>query len=813
MSFTDGLRKPALPLPTIDTGALSRDGRPIDVLQTTRLHSSLIRRSITTESELCVVNPTAKSEQFSVIAADVLTATTGEERDMVFVLSSDTQIREKFRAFTPPGSLSEDSLSEIEWPVANVDAEGYLSRVTGDPDGPVPRFLFTYTSKRIPTDTVGSRVACVLYDDTVKFTEERLAELREWRNQNGIPAISYFTSDPLSDLFDIVSNQASVWCWPTELIREATDTDSRRRDSLSLFNTGTNSQHKITRVEDQLRNRALGVSIEIHAPGGDTVEGLLENVQSARFEFEKLVREMDEDTLWRARSSLRYAVRQIEELLSPLDIAEAHSRRSLSARINQLERYASRIGSDSRASPAAGTYRDAVSEIGELADRWPDVPVGEKKEGQIVSLLIEIADKDESVIIVAPTGNAAQAVVTHLQTEYRSLYNDLGESLQVHDAKSVRTTEPAEHMILYGAPRYDQRSLLRLAVAPHVIFLAYPSELRLLNSQVESLNETFEEVSRRSDWDLVAEVTEAACGGEMIPSPELVQVTVPDPETRSRSDLVQDIDFRGREAEEDLAELVRTFDPDYQTPSEDPIGDGTNEANTNHNSRTTCTVLRVERGGKVYSRPNEQVSILRSDHGEVFTKKAENVRPGDVILHFRDTDLMRDSLYDLIRERGDAQLAFYASSWRVLLKRAIEDRGDRLDDFIRQVEQHLDEGDQKTRQTYRNWYNQDVSRTRSKNSMLAIAEAYELDFVVENLDTVWSAVHQMENLYRKLREALEEHMLQAATNGEFEDVVVSESPEIRLSDFDVDRHLLRLTVESVNNEESVPTYKIGHAEL
>jgi hypothetical protein len=516
------------------------------------------------------VNPTAKSEQLSVIAADVLTATTGEERDMVFVLSSDTQIREKFRAFTPPGSPSEDSLSEIEWPVANVDAEGYLSRVTGDPDGPVPRFLFTYTSKRIPTDTVGSRVACVLYDDTVKFTEERLAELREWRNQNGIPAISYFTSDPLSDLFDIVSNQASVWCWPTELIREATDTDSRRRDSLSLFNTGTNSRHKITRVEDQLRNRALGVSIEIHAPGGDTVEGLLENVQSARFEFEKLVREMDEDTLWRARSSLRYAVRQIEELLSPLDIAEAHSRRSLPARINQLERYASRIGSDSRASPAAGTYRDAVSEIRELADRWPDVPVGEKKEGQIVSLLIEIADKDESVIIVAPTGNAAQAVVTHLQTEYRSLYNDLGESLQVHDAKSVRTTEPAEHMILYGAPRYDQRSLLRLAVAPHVIILAYPSELRLLNSQVASLNETFEEVSRRSDWDIVAEVTEAACGGEMTPSPELVQVTVPDPETRSRSDLVQDIDFRGREAEEDLAELVRTFDPDYQTPSEDP---------------------------------------------------------------------------------------------------------------------------------------------------------------------------------------------------------------------------------------------------
>lgn len=813
MSFTDGLRKSSLPLPTIDTGALSRDGLPLDVLRTTQMHSSLIRHSITTDSELCIVNPTAKSEQLSVIAGDVLTATTGEKRDMVFVLSSDTQIRERFRALDPPGSIPDDSLSEIEWPIANVNTEGNLSRVMGDLEGTLPRFIFTYTSKRIPSDTVGSRVACVLYDDTVKFTEDRLADLRDWRNRNGIPTISYFTSDPLSDLYDIISNQAQVWSWPAELLREATETDKRISDSISLFDTGTESLRENTRVEGELRNRVSGVSIEIHAPGGETLKELLGNVQSARFEFERLVQEMDEETLWRARSNLRYAVRQLEEILSPLDIAEAHSRRSLSARVNEIERYASRIGSDSRTSPATGTYRDVVSEIKELVDRWPELPVSEKKEGQIVSLLIEIEDNGESVIVVTPTGTAAQAVVTYLQTEYRSLYEDFGDSLQVHDAKSVRETETADHAILYGAPRYNQRSLLRLAVAPHVIVLTYPSELNLLNSQVESLNKTFEEVANRSDWDLAVESARAACGEEVSPTPEQIEVNVPNPETRSKSDLVEDVVFRREEAEEDLADLVRTFDPDYQLPDEDQAGNDTNKIYNKQDSEVDCTVLQVEGEGKVYFRPDKQVSVLRTDHKEVFVKKAEDVSPGDVILYFRDTDLLRDTLYDLIRERGDAQLTFYASSWRVLLKKAIEDRGHDVDQFIEKVEQHLDEDNRKTRQTYRNWYNQDVSRTRSKESMLAIAEAYELELVVENINTVWGAVHQIETLYKKLKEALQEHMLQAATSSEFGDVVVSESPEIRLSDFDVEKHLLKLTVESVKREENVPMHKVGQAEI
>lgn len=813
MSFTEALRKSGLPISTIDSGALSRDGEQVNVLQTTRLHSSLIRRSMDTDSELCILNPTTKTEQIPLIAADVLSATTGEKRDIVFVLSSDTQIRETFRSYTPPVNPSDDPLSEVEWPVANVNNEGQLSRVTGDPEGSAPRLVFTYTSKRIPVDKVGSRTACVLYDDTVKFTEDRLAEIREWRDRNGIPTITYFTSDPLSDLFDTVSRQAPVWCWPTELIKGASDADTRRKEALSLFNTGSEPESGMSKIENQLQNRALGVSVEVHSPGGDTVEELIGTVQSDRFEFEKLVRDLDEEPLWRARSSLRYAVRQVEELLTPLDIAEAHSSRALSARVNQLERHASSISSDSRASPAAGTYRDVVSGLRELVERWPDTPVKEKKEGQLVSLLIEVADEEDSVIVVTPTGKAAQAVVTYLQTEYKSLYENLGEALQVHDPKSIRAAEPADHVILYGAPRYDQRSLLRLAIAPHIVILAYPSELRLLQSQVESLNEKFEEVIQQADWDIMERMTQEACGSEETPTPEQVRVSVPDSDSRSRSDLVKDIDFREEGTEEDLAELVRTFDPDYQTLSEDSVGVETDNLHSDQDSQTTCTVLRVEGGGKVYYRPSDQVSLLRADHGEIFTKKAEHVSPGDVILYFRDTESMREDLYDLIRERGDAQLAFYASSWRVLLRREIEEQDDSLNEFIRKVEQHLNDNNGKTRATYRNWYNQDVSRTRSKASMLAIAEAYELDFVIENLDTVWNAVHQMENLYQELREALEEHMLRAATNEEFEDVVVSESPEIRLTDFNVDRHLLRFTVESVETEEHVPVYKVGQAEL
>jgi len=79
-----------------------------------------------------------------------------------------------------------------------------------------------------------------------------------------------------------------------------------------------------------------------------------------------LTRELDADVLKRGQQLVRYAQGSFRELLTPLDVADFHARRTtISSRLAQLDRFAGRIASDPEANPATGTFRDVVSAIEE----------------------------------------------------------------------------------------------------------------------------------------------------------------------------------------------------------------------------------------------------------------------------------------------------------------------------------------------------------------------------------------------------------------------------------------------------------------
>lgn len=814
MSFTEVFRDSTIPRPILDDFTYFSGGAPEMVPLASRLHAGLVRHAIGEREELCIVTPTAKPEHLHLLALDALSAVTGRERDTVFVLSADTSVRERFRHLSPPEDEHSPSLpfSEAEYPIANVTPDGSLSSVTESSSGDThPRFLFSYTSKRIPSETVGGRVACVIFDDSVKVTEDRLAKIRNWRSGNAVPTIIYLTSDPLSDLYDIVGPDAAIWTWPTELLRESLDADLRRRLGSPTLREDSSVSEDQLRIGGQLLNKVDGVRGEVNVPGGEEVEGLLGAVHDEQFNFEKLVHKLDSDVLWNARRSIRYAIREFEELLAPIELTEIHSsRRSISARLEQLDRYASTISSDPDGGPAVGTYRDVLSSLERLHESWPEIPERQKKEGQLVAHLMAIDDSGESVAVVTSTEAHTRAVATYLQAEYSALYSQLGDDLSIHGPDNVRRAMPADHVLLYGAPRYRQRDLLRLSISPHLVVLAYPTELRLLRSQVDSMNDAFERAIEQDSWEVAIDATKSACGERVSsPSPECVELAVPEPEGRSKSRLAAEVELREESEEADLADIVRTFDPDYQSPVDDSIGGGGDESAVGpERTITECVALFVAGGGTLYYRPTDEVSVLRAEHEKLLSKEAQDVTPGDVVLHFEGTDEMREKLYELIQDRGDAQLAFYAASWRVFLEQAIAKNDDNLDQFIERVNEHLSEDEYKTRQTYRRWYNLDVRRTRSRKSMEAIVAAYDLTFVDENFDAVWNAVHKMETLYKRLKEALAEHALRSVTSGEYEDVVVSDHPRIQLSDFDIEHHLHQCTISGKESRE-VPAYRIG----
>lgn len=807
---------PAVERPFINSGSLVDEESLVYFSSTTRVHAGLLHAMVERGQSIVVVTPSDRSDFLHLLALEALFGPKMSGRNAVFLLSSNTEYRERFRQLAPKSIRPPHDKARYareETPIANVTTDGTLATVTKNlnhPDKP-PRLLFSYTSSRIPSDDVATRVRCVVYDDSVKYETERHRKLRQWKKRNEVPSIVYFTSNPTGNLVEELNDKVFVWSWPPCLLSKAIDEDRQRVDRWKgdeLKQSQTTKRAET--VVDRERNRVQGLSLEVHSCGEGDLRNTLKRANERRAKFEYLARKLDSETLQSAKPLVRYALGSFRELLTPLDIGELHARRTtISGRIAGLKRFQSRITSDPVASPAGGTFRDVVSALEELEESWDDAPPQHKKEGVLVdNILYGVLDRDESVSVVTASEGQRQALTTFLQSEHAALHRDLGDDLAVHDSRSIRSAEPTDNVVLYGALRWKDRDLLRTDVATNAVVLAYPIEMGLLRSQVESLEKAFESIADNPFWNVVDSLTRKTVGKDA--DVETVDIDIPDYEETATSSLGDEITVEEGE-DEDLGEIIRGYETDYESDEEfDP-----SEYQTSSSERTSggggrtvsdCLDLHFVDGSSMYLEPGDRIYTVREGHDKLFKKRASRVEKYDVVVHLEDTDGMRERLYALIRERGDVGLYYYANLWKVNLEVALEETGDDASDF---AEKMRDQGLEKNFSTYERWYNMEVHRTRSKKSFWAIAEAYDLEGVKENFNQVWNAVQEMETIYTRLKKALRETALKSAAEGTLDDVMLSESPDIRLSDFDIGRYLNRLEVSSVDEGVEAKSSQIG----
>lgn len=816
MSLKAIFNTPVVNSPFISSGSLADEKRPVHFPATTRVHAGLLGAMVERGQDLVVVTPSDRAEFLHLHALEALFGPKVDGRNAVFLLSSNTEFRERFRQLAPTSIQPPHDKARYareETPIANVTTDGSLATVTKNlnhPDKPA-RFLFSYSSTRIPSDDVGDRVRCVIYDDSVKYEEGRLRRLLNWKQRNDVPAIVYFTSNPTSDLVEKLRKRAFVWTWPPQMLS-------------SIVESGRDSGHGWMRTDQELspttrrsqtvakreQNRVSGLSIDVHTCGDGDLLTALKRANSRRAKFEYLTRELDADILRRGQQLVRYALGSFRELLTPLDVADFHARRTtISSRLAQLDRFAGRIVSDPEANPATGTFRDVVSALKELEEIWDNVPASEKKQGVLVNnLLYGAINRGDSISVVTATESQQQALTTFLQSEHAALYRDLGDDLSIHDTHSVRSADPTDHVVIYGALRWSDRDLLRTDVATDAIVLAYPIEMGLLHSQVDAVEEAFNLIADTRFWDVSDKLTRIVTGEPA--DVERVSIDLPEYEEPSTSDLGEDITVDATEGE-DLGEIVRGYETDYEdtkefNPTEYETSSTQQTTTSGGRTETDCFNIHFDDGLSMYLGKNTEVYTLRKGHNKLFKKNASRLKEHDVVVHLEDTDEMRDQLYALIRERGDVGLYYYANLWKVNLEAALEETDDDLGDFVKKMEQ---QGLNKIHDTYEGWYEMDVHRTRSKESFWAIAEAYDLEAVKENFNQVWNAVQEMETIYGRLKKALRQTALRSAADGTLDDVMLSESPDIRLSDFEIGKYLFRLEVKSIEEDVEVKTSQIG----
>ena len=786
-----------------DLPRLRLDEGEYELPATESFHTNLIQSGVELGKDIGIITPTLYSGYLDYYALAALF------QDMssltpVFIVTPNTSVRDRYEQFK-----NGMHYSTAKWPLATVKANREISYRTNharSSDAP-PGVIFTRYSTRIPNDEISQDIRAVLYDDAVKFEADRWERFQEWRERNEVPSVAYFIRDPLGPVYQRIKDDLdAVWTWTPHGLQTVNGEPTEFAD------TSNSTVPACTKRERRLlKQKANGQTHQIHSCTEGPVVEAFANLWDAFEELEDSAEAIDEKQLYVAVGVAKRAVNGFTRLLSSLEYsdnyrAEHGKATTLSGRISQVGHIMEELTGDA----AAG--RTPVEHVHhalcELRDSLTDTNSQKWKRGAVLTAMQKVAEEDEDLIIVHPDEPSRQALESDLRVKRTEFYSKTRRNIHLHTPRSLPNAEPADHLLLYGPPKYQHRWLLRTPHAPYVGVLAYEHELGLLHSQVRQLNQELQQSTPdRTDDSVQSQLFTAISAPNLFPKdlespdPESIEPTdtgpydgvridVPSPETieENSSTPFDDYELVETESENSIDDLIDDRMPEFTsknatyTPDNNESGTARQQDERGKNSQVDdCVELCVEGNKAITLRSTDKLEVVDPDDGTTIKKPTSSIQPGEQVVAVQDRDAIRDAVEKLLLDSGHLDLVGYARLWKKQLQTEIERREDTLDEFIQRLEE---EGLDKKRSTYRAWYSGDVHLPKAKKSLHAIASAYEMEEVLGEFENVWTANHKIRSIKRGFINLLKKRSQEALAADDGSDPMIDEELDIRLSDID-----------------------------
>jgi hypothetical protein len=760
--------------------------------------------------DIVFLTPTLAHEHLDLLATEALFSLIGSDRWSVLVMSADTSFRERFMGFRPNGKAP---YSRHRWPVANVSHDGGLTMKSRNwkNDDHFPGFIFRRTSTQLPRKEIGERVGCVIYDDTVKFTEDRWDRFQEWIEECEVPTTLITLRDPFGDLGDNLPNGVK-WAWSPRHLAAV-----HRKASPTEENPSCHSTVQTDHVNSLLDQKMSNMNYDIHVCDGEAGDRLTE-LWDGVTDFEKLADDIDTFEMEGAVGRLKSSVGVVSRMVSSLKVTDDYYMRhpkhiSLLSRLDGLKGYTDTLSGEARSAATTGEFREIVDEFDELYDDWQDLDLNSRKQGALLRLLRSIADDEESVHVLVPDETSVQALKADLELNHSKFYERLSPILEVTSAKGIPFEEPTDNLVFYGPLKFDQRWLFRAPHGRQVTVLAYPHELGLLASQVRYLNRVLNEWTNR---DGTAEIFDYEYVDEELPAAEEIGISVPEREDWS-SDRVDQYEFDTDEASS-AGQVIDSYRDNFEWKDSaaaadlersDEVRSDRVEGRGGRQRETVsdCYDIYFTDDEAMYVSPSEKLHVIDAD-GDAVKKPTGAVTPGDVVITLKNKDVIRQKVRELLIDRGDVDLVYHAEMWRNELQRAIDKNEDDFEDFAERCEAV---GITRGEDALEDWFNNEVAYTRNKSDMRKLADAYDLEDVQDNFEAVWTATQVMKNIGTRLMSELRKRAYQSGLTDE---VMLSDEHDVRLSDFSVtdesgDEIVKAHEVTNVIEGVEVPRYRLG----
>lgn len=854
--------------------ALKLDDGPYEVPYVEEVHADLVQSAVSLEEDLCIVTPTLRSgyldhhalaSLFAEMKKAVLVMTPNSNvRDRYQYLENDSLPSGQMQFAKTHWPLATVTSKETLSRKTSLAINNRRDRTKP------PQFIYCKHSNRLPKGEAVDRIDVVLYDDSLKFEYERWERFVEWREENDVSTVVYFVRDPTGPVARQVKDEVdTTWAWTPSAIREGLESDiAADGGEAEIVPEATPREEKL------LKQRAEGIEYDLQVQAEREVAEFFNKAWSAVQDFDSLVNDIGEQDLYPVANAARRAVAGHARLLAKPKYslkyrAGNHRATPHKTRIDKLERIRDSLSGDAGA--AFGPLDDLIDELRNLRETIEEAEHSSWKRGALLASLKTVVDREESLIVVCPDGASRKAIQSDLLIERSSLWNRATPHVDLHTYRTLPQAEPADQLLLYGPPKKSQRWILRTCHAPRVTILAYPHELGLLVSQTSNLNAALENLTPLeatdpdSMWvasdpegtrnysildevdapsladgaeDDEADTDDASSRTKASPPYDGVSIEVPDEEevvefVESQETTSSTRSGGNSNGEESLGDyqLVDTSDTrniddlldetasEYRSEHQGGASSGGSSTTSSSGSSrsgsggTGTTELdglidvRTEDGYAQALEPTDEIEVVDAEAGTTVEKQAADVRPGEMVVVVHDRQAVRDAVEDHLVEAGHFDLVAQARMWYERLDIEIERHDDDLDDFIEKLE---DEGLDKWRGTYRDYYHGRVNTPRAKDTLRAIARAYEMEDVLQNLDDVWDANYTIRKLKDDLIEELKKRIHESLADGD-DDEFLDEDRDVRLSDFPVrdedgrpfvEQHVIDRVVTDVSKPKS-----------
>jgi hypothetical protein len=685
-----------------------------------------------------------------------------------------------------------------------------------------PAVIYAKWATRLPNPEHAKTIQAVLYDENVGFDEERFEKFEQWREAADVPTVVYYIRDPLGDTYDRIKGEVdSTWMWTKSRLQEVCRwTEDEDPSFQSLVDSDTVPPCTV-RETQLLKNKIVGQTYEPHVCNTGPVAEQFDRVWSSYQDFQTVVNKIDETKLKKAKFYLRDTIARFSRLVALLEQSNIYrathgKATTLSGRVGALRQMKSDLTGDAQAGKVA--LQQAIYELEDLAELLNDPDNQAWKRGAVLSAMLQVTDNDEQLLVVAPDEPEAKALEADLYINRRKFWVDAEKQVTICTPNTINVESPADHLLLYGPPQYEDRWILRSPHGASVSILAYPHELGLLFSQARSLNLTVETATPRQIPPEDSETTGRilASAAEDLPktplsedgnsdspptvaSPDLdgIQILIPDSDSVEEGEVSGSQTFKSNEQTDQnkrdrlnslIERSLSKFDEASggYTPSSSG-GDETSTSQSEWERRDVegCIELVGQDGYRMANKPDKTVEVVRLDAEVRVSKELSKVKVGEIVVSVRDRMEIRSHVERQLFDMGEAEVVVKANKWKDHLAREIERRGDTFEEFKQRIERTKIEP--KGDGTYRNWYHGTITMPKARDSLYYITEAYDLDEVQEELEVCWAANQTIRRVKNTLIEKwLDQAQADLLSNAmEVDDLIENDFDlDIRLSDFE-----------------------------